>query len=91
MKGMPQQGQGPVQANVNVDLAKIDNEACNNCGSELWEQNIVLKKVSAIVSPTGKEEIATIPVLSCKRCYTAHPATPVRYDMPEEKSNIIQS
>ena len=38
------------------------------CGSELWEQAMKLKKMSAIVSPDGQEKIAMVPVLVCKKC-----------------------
>ena len=76
MAAAARQGQ---QMNMNVDLSKIDNEKCE-CGSELRQQNTILKKISALVSPTGKEEIATIPVLSCALCHKGHPDTPIKFD-----------
>ena len=44
------------------------NVVCKNCGSKLFHEAVALKKVSAILSPTGKEELMPIPVFVCDKC-----------------------
>ena len=43
------------------------NVVCK-CGSKVFLEASVLKKVSSLVSPTGKETIYPIPVYVCAKC-----------------------
>jgi hypothetical protein len=38
------------------------------CGGTLWDQRIELRKVSALVSPTGKEMFLQAPIIVCNTC-----------------------
>lgn len=51
-------------------IYKSPNVVCPKCGSKVFNEAVILKKVSAIVSPTGKEEIYPIPVYVCSKCGT---------------------
>ena len=51
-----------------VDLSKADTLKCDECGNYLFINSYVIKKVSAIISPTGQEVIATVQVYSCGNC-----------------------
>ena len=82
-----QQNQNQMQINLNAILPKIDNEKCE-CGSELWQQFTVLKKISALISPTQKEELATLPVLACALCHASHPDNPIKFDNEKGKSAL---
>jgi uncharacterized Zn finger protein len=53
---------------INVDLSKASDLSCNNCGNYTFQQVVLLKKFSAITSPTGQEGIAPIPVFACNAC-----------------------
>lgn len=54
-----------------INTAKIvlnsPNVACK-CGCKTFIPAVALKKVSALVSPTGKEEIMDIPIYVCSKC-----------------------
>ena len=50
-----------------ASLLDSPNVVCE-CGSKLFYEAIVLKKVSALISPTGKEELYPIPVYVCDKC-----------------------
>ena len=62
-KGMP-----PRQDGLQLDISKTDTIVCENCGNASFIQAFFLKKVSALVSPTGKEAIVPIQVFSCGNC-----------------------
>ncbi len=62
-KGMP-----PRQDGLQLDISKTDTITCENCGNASFIQAFFLKKVSALVSPTGKEAIVPIQVFSCGNC-----------------------
>jgi len=56
------------QQQVQVDLKDADTMKCQACGNSIFIQGYVIKKISAIVSPTGKEVIAPIQVFNCGNC-----------------------
>ena len=56
------------QAQVQVDLKQADTIKCKECGNYLWIQSFVLKKLSALVSPTGQETMIPVQVFSCGNC-----------------------
>ena len=61
------------QQQVQVDLKDADTMKCQACGNSIFIQGYVIKKISAIVSPTGKEVIAPIQVFNCGNCGTMLP------------------
>jgi len=61
MKPLPQQ-------QVQLDLSDADTMKCQSCENPVFIQGYIIKKVSAIVSPTGKEVIAPIQVFNCGNC-----------------------
>jgi hypothetical protein len=61
MKPLPKQ-------QVQVDLKDADTMKCQKCENSIFIQGYVIKKISAIVSPTGKEVIAPIQVFNCGNC-----------------------
>ena len=56
------------KANVQVDLSDADTMKCQSCENPVFIQGYIIKKISAIVSPTGKEVIAPIQVFNCGSC-----------------------
>ena len=61
MKPLPKQ-------QVKVDLSDADTMKCQKCENPIFIQGYIIKKISAIVSPTGKEVIAPIQVFNCGNC-----------------------
>ena len=61
MKPLPKQ-------QVQVDLKDADTMKCQKCENSIFIQGYVIKRISAIVSPTGKEVIAPIQVFNCGNC-----------------------
>ena len=59
----------PKQAQqVQVSLKDADTIKCKSCNNYLWIQSFVLKKLSALVSPTGQEAMIPVQVYSCGNC-----------------------
>ena len=59
---------GMPQGQQQLDISKADTIVCEECGNASFIQAFFLKKVSALVSPTGKEAIVPIQVFSCGNC-----------------------
>ena len=53
---------------VQVDLSKADTVKCEKCGNYSFIETYFIKRISAIMSPTGQEMIAPVQVFSCGNC-----------------------
>tara|TARA_B100000214_G_scaffold334337_1_gene276982 strand:- start:1719 stop:1973 length:255 start_codon:yes stop_codon:yes gene_type:complete len=51
-----------------IDLTDADTIQCEDCGNAAFTPAFFLKKISALVSPTGKESIVPIQVFTCGSC-----------------------
>ena len=56
------------KAQVNVDLSDAETMSCGKCDNKIFIQGYVIKKISAIMSPTGQEVIAPVQVFNCGNC-----------------------
>ena len=56
------------KAKQRVDLSQAETILCESCNNSLFIESYVLKRVSAIVSPTGQEAIVPIQVFACGSC-----------------------
>ena len=56
------------KAQVQVDLKDAETMTCQKCDNKIFIQGYVVKKLSAIISPTGQEVIAPIQVFNCGSC-----------------------
>ena len=61
-------GPVPPKAQVQLDMSEADTITCEKCGNASFIQAFFLKKISALVSPTGKEAIVPMQVFSCGNC-----------------------
>lgn len=53
---------------LNVDLTNAQDVTCDNCGNYTFNEVVLMKRISALVSPTGKEAIVPIPTFACNAC-----------------------
>ena len=58
----------PQQAQVKVDLTQAETMKCEYCENYLFISSTIIKRLSAIVSPTGEETLIPIDVYSCGNC-----------------------
>ena len=56
------------QTKVQVDLREADTIKCDDCGNYLFITSFILKRLSAIVSPSGEEALVPVQVYSCGDC-----------------------
>jgi len=75
--------QQPGQFQINVELKPEDRRVCQKCGSAAFIPACALYDVSAIVSPTGRADVAAVPIYACAVCGVQVDLTP-----KEEKPNL---
>ena len=58
-----------VQApSITPEMIRNSKTIACECGGVLFEEKIIFKKLSAILSPSGKEETIPMPVMVCTKC-----------------------
>ena len=63
-----QGGQQPPRTNINVRLDDLTDVKCDDCGGEYFRAAMLMKRLSPLVSPTGKEQIVPIQIYRCDDC-----------------------
>jgi hypothetical protein len=56
------------QAKVKLDLSQTTDLTCSNCNSRFFHMAYMFKKVSALISPSGKESLIPIETFACLEC-----------------------
>lgn len=76
------------QPPVNLDLSTAQDVVCDNCGNYTFNEVVLMKRISALVSPTGKEAIVPIPTFACNACgFINKQFLPVKMaEQPEQES-----
>jgi len=58
----------PPQARQNVDLSSAIDVICEKCGSNKFREVAFIKRVSALLSPSGKEMVVPVGTFACADC-----------------------
>tara|TARA_R100000315_G_C5182574_1_gene105963 strand:- start:62 stop:304 length:243 start_codon:yes stop_codon:yes gene_type:complete len=51
-----------------IDLTHAKDITCDECGCRGFKQTLMLKKLSALVSPNGQEAMVPVAVFACEAC-----------------------
>ena len=52
----------------NIDLTHAQDIICEKCEGKGFKQTMMLKKLSALMSPTGQEAIIPVAAFACDSC-----------------------
>lgn len=50
-----------------INLASLDWEKCE-CGGQHFRQSMMVKRLSALISPDGQERIVPVEIMLCESC-----------------------
>lgn len=53
---------------LNIDISDAQGVTCLECGSENFDMKYQIRKISALLSPTGQDVIIPIQVFACSKC-----------------------
>lgn len=56
------------QVKITPEMMKSFKTVTCDCGGMIFEEGIILKKISPVISPSGREETYPLEVLVCKKC-----------------------
>ncbi len=63
----------PQPQRVNVNLSDAQDIVCEKCNGHFFHEVTFFKKISALVSPTGKEAIVPLQTYACLECGNINP------------------
>jgi hypothetical protein len=75
----------PTQLKLTPDTVKQFKTLTCDCGGMLFEAGLVFKKISPLVSPSGKEELYPMEVVICKKCGKV----PTEFNKPDILPNEV--
>lgn len=53
---------------LNINLDELPTVKCKECDGKDWVEKYTVKKVSALMSPNGKEGVIPVPNMVCDYC-----------------------
>ena len=56
------------QPQMNIDFSQTTAEVCEKCENDTFQQVYRMRKLSALLSPTGQETMIPIQVFACAKC-----------------------
>ena len=56
------------QQQVNINPDDLVDVVCNECGGQTFVQAFLFKKLSAVLSPNGKESMIPLQIFKCDSC-----------------------
>jgi len=56
--------------NVNINPEDLEDYVCSKCGNQTFIQAFIFKKLSAVMSPMGKDTMIPLQVFKCDECGT---------------------
>ena len=56
------------QPQMNIDFSQTTAEKCESCGNDTFHHVFKMRKLSALLSPTGEEAMIPIQVFACIKC-----------------------
>ena len=56
------------QMQQQIEISKTTAIQCEKCNNSTFKQTLLLRKLSALVSPSGQETVIPIGVFACEKC-----------------------
>ena len=56
------------QAQQTIDMSQTTSISCEKCENSTFKQTLLIRKLSALVSPNGQETVIPVAVFACEKC-----------------------
>tara|TARA_R110000744_G_scaffold150838_1_gene264249 strand:- start:776 stop:997 length:222 start_codon:yes stop_codon:yes gene_type:complete len=61
------------QPQMNVDFSQTTAEVCESCENDTFVQVFKMRRLSALLSPAGKESMIPLQAFACAKCAHVNP------------------
>ena len=56
------------QMQQTIDMNQTASVKCEKCENQTFKQTLLIRKMSALVSPNGQETVIPVAVFACEKC-----------------------
>ena len=56
------------QTQQTIDMSQTTSIKCEKCENSTFKQTLLIRKMSALVSPNGQETVIPVAVFACEKC-----------------------
>ena len=56
------------QTQQTIDMSQTTSVQCEKCENSTFKQTLLIRKLSALVSPSGQETVIPVAVFACEKC-----------------------
>ena len=56
------------QVQETIDMSQTTPIKCEKCENSTFKQTLLIRKLSALVSPNGQETVIPVAVFACEKC-----------------------
>ena len=56
------------QSQQTIDMSQTTSIKCEKCENLTFKQTLLIRKLSALVSPNGQETVIPVAVFACEKC-----------------------
>lgn len=53
---------------ININLKNAEDIVCEECGCTIFEEKMMIKKISRFLTGSDRDSISPIPVICCAKC-----------------------
>ena len=53
---------------LNVNLKEAEEVVCEKCGSKVFQEKLMIRKLSKFMTGSDRDSITPIPVIACAEC-----------------------
>ena len=87
-----------MEKQLNISLDKTTSMNCNNCGHNVFQEGVILRKASRFLTGTTQDSLIPIPVFACAKCGNVNSEflplqlrklDEVKEEIPKEETKII--
>jgi uncharacterized Zn finger protein len=57
-----------MEQQLNISLDKTTATSCDECGNEVFQEGVLLRKASRFLTGTSQDALIPIPVFACMKC-----------------------
>jgi len=75
---------GAAKPQITPDMIRSSKNITCECGGMIFQEKLFFKRISAILAPSGKEEVAPMPIMVCENCGKVPSAFDTNNVLPEE-------
>ena len=56
------------QVTQTIDVSQTTPVKCENCENQTFKNTLIIRKISALISPNGQEQYIPVAVFACEKC-----------------------